>query len=106
VHLLNIVLVSRKFIRKYEDGSLEKYLGCQEGTIAKYFKNTAQFISNLEWAWNSYNTEYKRVQLPPVLLTSRRAFGFDRRDTIATSFISQDYLALKAKLLGSSDAAP
>ncbi len=90
---------------KYEAGTLEKYLKCEEGTIAKYFKTTAEFINNLEWAWNAYNTEYKRVQLPPVFLASRRAFGFDRRDTIAPAFFSQEYVTLKEKLLTSSDTA-
>lgn len=93
-------------LKKYIDGTLEKYLGCNKGTLQKYFTTPGQFISNLEWAWNACNTEYKRVQLPPVFLTSRRAFGFDRRDTIAPAFISQEYYDVKAKLLTSSDTAP
>ncbi len=91
--------------KKYEDGTLEAYLGLESGKLDYYFKTTEAFITNLEWAWNGYNTEYKRVQLPPVLLTSRRAFGFDRRDTIAAPFMSQEYLATKQRLLA-SDTAP
>lgn len=86
-------------LEKYINGTLEKDLGCNEGIIKKYFNNDVSFIKDLEWAWNAYNTEYKRVQLPPVFLTSRRAFGFDRRDTIAIPFISEKFLKLKDGLL-------
>lgn len=86
-------------LEKFLVGSLEKDLGCEDGTIKKYFKSTEDFINNLEWAWRALNTEFKRVQLPPVFLTSRRAFGFDRRDTLADPFISKKYLKLKESLL-------
>lgn len=86
-------------LSKYQDGTLESYLRCDTGVITTYFKTHREFISNLEWAWNAYNNEYKRVQLPPVFLASRRAFGFDRRDTIAPAFFSQEYLTIKEKLL-------
>ncbi len=59
------------------NGTLEHDIGCQPGTLAKYFATHDALIKNLEWAWKNYNIEYKRVQLPPVFLTSRRAFGFD-----------------------------
>ena len=86
-------------LKKYNDGELEKYLGLNVGVIKKYFRTDIDFIVNLEWAWNAYNTEYKRVQLPPVFLTSRRAFGFDRRDTIAPPFISKEYNLHKQQIL-------
>lgn len=92
-------------ISKYADGTLENYLGVAVGTIEKYFKTKEEYISNLEWAWKAYNTEYKRVQLPPVFLTSRRAFGFDRRDTIAASFFSDEYHSIKAKFLSLDDSS-
>jgi len=91
-------------LEKYHDGTLEQYLHIQEGTIRRYFATDLDFIKNLEWAWNAYNTEYKRVQLPPVFLTSRRAFGFDRRDTIAIPFVSQEYTTLKQTILDNSRA--
>ena len=92
-------------LQKYSEGTLEKDLGCPTGTLQKYFASPLLFMSNLEWAWNAYNTEYKRVQLPPVFLTSRRAFGFDRRDTIAPAFISQKYELLKKKIIDNSKLA-
>lgn len=77
------------------DGSLEKKLGCIEGTVARYFGTREGFVKNLEWAWTQYNTEYKRHQLPPVFLASRRAFGFDRRDTIASVYFTTEYYRLR-----------
>lgn len=81
------------------DGSLEEKIGCQRGTIAKYFADPAEFVDNLEWVWRQYNIEYKRVQLPPVFIASRRAFGFDRRDTIAPGYFTDEYYRLKKAYL-------
>lgn len=80
--------------------ALELELGCAPGTIAKYFKTKKAFVDNLEWAWERYCIEWKRGQTPPCFLTSRRAFGFDRRDTIAPNPLSHEYLALKEHFLG------
>lgn len=81
------------------DASLEKLLGCKKGVIKKYFRTKKDFVDNLEWAWKNYTNEFKRVQLPPVFITSRRAFGFDRRDTIASAYFTEEYLRLKKQYL-------
>lgn len=81
------------------DGTLGKELSCEEGAIMNYFKTRQVFVENLEWAWRNYNVEWKRVQLPPVFVTSRRAFGFDRRDTIAEAYMPNEYAALKERFL-------
>lgn len=78
------------------NGTLEEDLGIPQGTMQKYFKTSAEMVANLEWAWRQYNVEFKRVQLPPVFLTSRRAFGFDRRDTIADAYFSDEYYRLRS----------
>jgi len=78
---------------------LEEMLGCEKGTIEKYFPTRAAFVENLEWAWRQYNVEFKRAQTPPVFLASRRAFGFDRRDTISASYLTDEYQRIKALYL-------
>jgi NAD+ synthase (glutamine-hydrolysing) len=78
---------------------LEEALGCAPGTISKYFKTREAFVHNLEWVWRSYNSEFKRAQTPPVFICSRRAFGFDRRDTIGPNPFTQEYLSLKENFL-------
>ncbi len=86
-------------LEKYLHGQLEEALGCPPFTIAKYFKDARAFIEDLEWAWRQYNIEYKRHTLPPVLVTSRRAFGFDRRSSIGEGFTTGDYALLRAQIL-------
>jgi NAD+ synthase (glutamine-hydrolysing) len=86
-------------LEAYEQATLETAIGCAPGTIAKYFRTDEEFIKNLEWAWIALNTEFKRVQLPPVFLVSRRAFGFDRRDTIALPFFGEQYKEVKKRTL-------
>jgi NAD+ synthase (glutamine-hydrolysing) len=101
--------VLRMFIEKRWDpgkilgfavqNQLDTTLGVPEGTVAKFFKTRTEFVANLEWSWRQYNIEYKRHQLPPVLICSRRAFGFDRRDTIADAYFTNAYNTLKAVYL-------
>ncbi|HYD93131.1 MAG TPA: NAD(+) synthase [Candidatus Paceibacterota bacterium] len=79
--------------------ALEQKLGCAPGTVARYFNSRRTLVDNLEWAWRQYNTEFKRGQTPPVFLTSRRAFGFDRRDTIAAGYLTKRYQELKQAYL-------
>lgn len=86
-------------LQHYVAGDLDSWLGAESGMVAKYFKTDEAFVTNLEWAWRSYNIEYKRHQLPPVFIASRRAFGFDRRDTIAEGFYTSAYKKLKQTLL-------
>jgi NAD+ synthase (glutamine-hydrolysing) len=83
----------------YKRGELEERLGVWPGVIKSRYPTIASFIENLEWAWSSYNRDFKRVQSPPVFITSRRAFGFDRRDTIEDAYFTNSYGVLKKELL-------
>lgn len=87
-------------------GTLDEALGCAGGTVRKYFPTRAGFVQNLEWCWTRFNTEWKRGQLPPVLICSRHAFGFDRRAPIADGYFTRQYAALKASYLQTPDARP
>lgn len=84
-------------------GTLEQEIGCEAGVLKKYFSTPSAMIQNLEWAWGRYNMEFKRIQLPPVFITSRRAFGFDRRDIIAEAPLSDEYTRLKKAYLKSME---
>ena len=65
----------------YCDGTLEKQIG-YEGQVASIFKTPVAFLADLERCWNLYQglAVAKRIQAPPVLVVSRRAFGFDHRE--------------------------
>lgn len=88
-----------RILELYLEGTLEERLGCAPGTVAKYFKTEKAFVESVEWAWRQYNLEFKRHQLPPVFITSRRAFGFDRRDTLAPGYFTERYRALRGQAL-------
>jgi NAD+ synthase (glutamine-hydrolysing) len=61
-------------------------------------------IARLERWWMAYKglAVSKRVQAPPVLAISRRAFGFDHRESVinARGYFSLAYQDMKAQILG------
>lgn len=70
--------------------------------LKSLFPTPAAFIADLERWWNLYNGigVAKRVQAPPVLAVSSRAYGFDHREAIMPATYTERYKELKAKLLG------
>ncbi len=66
------------------------------------FPTPAAFIADLERWWNLYNGigVVKRVQAPPVLAVSSRAFGFDHRESLGPPVYTERYKELKATALG------
>ena len=87
----------------YADGSLNRKLGCEGVDAYSLFPNAAVFIQDLEKWWYLYNgmAVAKRVQAPPILAVSSRAFGFDHREHLGQPFLSSRYQDLKAQLLKS-----
>ena len=89
----------------YAAGTLEKEIGCEPGLVAKIFPTPKDFIEDLERWWNQFSglAVAKRIQAPPILAISRRAFGFDHRESQNGPYYTKKYKALKTKLLGSPD---
>lgn len=85
----------------YQDGVLEEKLGCQKGIVSKYFKDDAEFIADLERWWNLFAgfSIAKRIQSPPILAISRRAFGFDYRESQNKPYYTIKYREMKKALL-------
>jgi NAD+ synthase (glutamine-hydrolysing) len=85
----------------YEQGLLEEKLGCQTGLIDKLFPTHQEFIADLEKWWKLYTgmAVAKRIQAPPVLAVSRRAYGFDHREAQNGAYFTISYLKLKENLL-------
>lgn len=85
----------------YIAGILEERLGCEQGLVAKYFATPQEFIADLERWWNLYSgmAIAKRIQAPPVLAVSRRAFGFDHREAQNKIYYTLAYTKMKAQLL-------
>ncbi len=84
----------------YEAGELEARLQLST-PVDSIFPNAAAFIEDLERWWKLYQGigVAKRIQAPPVLAVTRRAFGFDHREAQMAPFFSIDYRARKKKLL-------
>lgn len=86
----------------YAEGTLEENIGCGRGLVAACFPTAKDFIDDLERWWNQFSglAVAKRIQAPPILAVSRRAFGFDHREAQNGPYYTRKYRALKARLLG------
>ncbi len=87
----------------YMAGSLEDEIGCEHGLVKKLFPAPKAFIDDLERWWNQFSgiAVAKRIQAPPVLAVSRRAYGFDHREAQNGPYYTRRYKQLKEKLLAS-----
>ncbi len=85
----------------YADDALEENIGCKPGLVAKIFPTTKAFIEDLERWWNQFSglAVAKRIQAPPILAVSRRAFGFDHREAQNGPYYTKKYKLMKEKLL-------
>ncbi|MBQ1809369.1 MAG: NAD(+) synthase, partial [Selenomonas sp.] len=85
----------------YAAGTLEENLGCAPGLAAKYFPTAQEFIADLERWWNLFTgmAVAKRIQAPPILAVSRRAYGFDHREAQNGPYYTLKYRQLKQQLL-------
>ncbi len=83
------------------DGSLAENLGISEKIIQRWgIDDPKVFIEDLEWFTRLfYQSIFKRVQAPPIIITSRSAFGYDIRESQIPWVPSQAYLRLKDQIL-------
>ncbi len=71
-----------KILNFYRSGEITKVFGLEK-SISEYFANEVDFALDLEDKWRKYKLAvFKRVQAPPIIALSRRAFGFDLREAI------------------------
>ena len=94
--------IPEDILTHYADGDLEKFIDCANGLVAEYFPTAADFISDLERWWGLYTgmAVAKRIQSPPLLSVSGRAYGSDHPESQIGAYETIRYRALKAKLLG------
>ena len=85
-----------KFLEMYIDGHLEGELKLESGTLKRLFPTPKDFIEDLERGWQMFNNSFfKRVQAPPIIIVSRRAFGRDLEESMLSPHYTQKYLELK-----------
>ena len=86
---------------------MEQEFRLESGTTQKLFKTPAEFIIDLEKNYNRMMTSYfKRHPAPPVPILSRRAFGFDLRESQLTTFFTSRYYDLKSLALSQNISRP
>lgn len=84
----------------YKAGTLVKILGVSQRLFELLFPTADAFIKDLERWWNALHAHYfKRLQAPPIFVFTRRAFGFDLRESQVQAYETETYRKLKAELL-------
>ena len=92
----------------YNDGRLAEIIGCGTEQIAGLFPTRQSFIEDTEHWWGLYKglSVAKRLQAPPVLSMSRRAFGGDMPESQTGCWPNGEYRRLKALILAGDDKLP
>lgn len=85
----------------YKNKNLENLLNCQKNIIDKTFQTNREFIEDLEKWWKLFSgfAVAKRIQAPPILAISPRAFGYDYQESQLPPYFSRKYIMLKEELL-------
>lgn len=88
-------------LRAYLDNTLDSLIGCKAGLSRELFPTVDLFISDIERWWQNYQglAAFKRVQSPPIVSITKRAFGYDHRENICGATFTETYSNLKKSLL-------
>lgn len=70
------------------EGSLHQHLGLDLSRFESFgATNGKTFVEDLVWFYSrEHNQTFKRVQSVPLVVTSKTAYGFDRRESILPSY--------------------
>lgn len=84
----------------YKENRLEAILNLPK-PISHYFDSASDFIADLERWWNSFAglAVAKRIQSPPIIVVSRRAYGGDLLESQMAPYYTEKYFELKEELL-------
>ena len=90
------------FIEWYRAGELLERIGWNdEERFHEYFPEPRSFVADLEWLDAQVRINYfKRIQAPPIIVLSKRAFGFDLRESQLPAYTPRSYRRAKEALLG------
>lgn len=88
-------------LRWYKAGTLAEELGCSQAALEEACPTAQALITDLERWWKLFAgfAVAKRIQAPPVLSLTKRAFGYDHREAQLTPYFSREYYQLKEELL-------
>jgi NAD+ synthase (glutamine-hydrolysing) len=88
-------------LRWYSEGVLEEQIGCEPGLVSKIFSSAEELVKDLERWWSQFTGIglAKRIQAPPLLAISNRAYG-EYRESQNGIYYTKEYQHLKGRLLG------
>ncbi|EKE27687.1 MAG: hypothetical protein ACD_3C00170G0003 [uncultured bacterium (gcode 4)] len=67
--------------------------------IWEYFADAKSFIDDLEKVYRNLGLFFfKRIQAPPIIAVSKRAFWYDLREAVLDDYLLDEYLELKGQL--------
>ena len=90
------------FIEWYRAGELLERIGwTDEERFHQYFPEPRSFVDDLEWLEAQVRVNcFKRIQAPPIIVLSKRAFGFDLRESQLPAYTPHAFRKAKEALLG------
>jgi len=93
----------------YLNGQLEKNLRIDKRLLTRWgMDDPGLFVADLEWFVTTiHRNVFKRVQAPPIIITSRSSYGYDIRESILPFQKTDRYENLKSQVLkmGKYDSA-
>jgi len=86
------------------DGTLLDALEWPHGDEFRgYFADASSWLEDLEWVTGQLRGSYfKRIQAPPIIVVSKRAFGFDLRESQLPDYTPSIYYERRKKVLASA----
>jgi len=103
--LLRQVIEYRKcasdFFQWYAQGEFFSRLGWKDDELFyQYFPESQSWINDIEWIERQIRINFfKRIQAPPIIILSKRAFGFDLRESQRPEYIPRQHALFKSKVL-------
>ena len=85
----------------FADGELFSRIGWNDAErFRRYFADATAWVEDLEWLASQVRASiFKRIQAPPIIVLSKRAFGFDLRESQLPAYRPRAYAALRGKVL-------
>ena len=85
----------------YFEGVLHEKLGISKDLMIRWgIDDPQEFIRDLEWFYDTIQKNvFKRVQAPPIILTSKSSYGYDIRESILPILKTKTFYKLKEIIL-------
>ncbi|MEM7487222.1 MAG: NAD(+) synthase [Bacteroidota bacterium] len=84
----------------YLEGTLHDKLGISYELMQRWgIDNPEEFLRDLEWFYDTIQKNvFKRVQSPPIILTSKSSYGYDIRESLLPILKTKRFIKLEEKI--------